>query len=255
MRFVGDRQGQAALPASLRQHADDIRGLTGLGNANFASLEFNSLQTDIEQNPADTYRLANYLLSLGLYNPAIFAIRQILTLAGMNTQAQTLAAPTYFNHFRYGLYFQDLILPAAKQTGFDPLFLFSIIRQESLFDKYANSGYAIGLMQITPDTGQLIADNLGWPPNYSQDDLSRPLVSIGLGTSYLMTQRNRSNGDLFTVLASYNAGPETAPIWRDLSGPDPDLFVEVIRFEETRNYIRSIYEIYAMYRLLYTSTP
>ena len=234
-----------------------IRGteLWRLDQSSDASLEFNSLQTDIEQNPADTYRLANYLLSLGLYNPAIFAIRQILTLAGMNTQAQTLAAPTYFNHFRYGLYFQDLILPAAQQTGFDPLLLFSIIRQESLFDKYANSGYAIGLMQITPDTGQLIADNLGWPPNYSQDDLSRPLVSIGLGTSYLMTQRNRSNGDLFTVLASYNAGPETAPIWRDLSGPDSDLFVEVIRFDETRNYIRSIYEIYCMYRSLYGTVP
>jgi soluble lytic murein transglycosylase len=81
------------------------------------------------------------------------------------------------------------------------------------------------------------------------------MVSIGLGTSFLQTQRIRFNGDLFTVLASYNAGPEAAPIWRDLSGPDTDLFVEVIRFEETRNYIRSIYEIYAMYGSLYTAVP
>jgi soluble lytic murein transglycosylase len=173
----------------------------------------------------------------------------------MNTQAQTLAAPAYFNHVRYGLYFQDLVLPVAQQTNFNPLFLFSVMRQESLFDKFASSPYAIGLMQITPTTGQLIADNLSWPPNYSQDDLYRPLVSLGLGTSYLMTQRNRSNGDLFMVLASYNAGPETAPIWRDLSGPDSDLFVEVIRFDETRNYIRSIYEIYCMYRSLYETAP
>ncbi|MCX6037658.1 MAG: tetratricopeptide repeat protein [Chloroflexi bacterium] len=220
-----------------------------------ARLEFDSLRTAVEQNPADCYRLANYLLDLGLYYPAIFAIRQVLTLGGMNTQSQTLAAPAYFNHVRYGLYYQELILPSAQQAGFDPLFLFSVMRQESLFDKFAHSSYAIGLMQITPDTGQFIVDNLGWPPNYTSEDLYRPMVSVGLGTSYLLTQRIRFNGDLFTALASYNAGPEAAPIWRDLSGPDPDLFVEVIRFEETRNYIRSIYEIYAMYRSLYTTVP
>jgi soluble lytic murein transglycosylase len=173
----------------------------------------------------------------------------------MNTQSQTLAAPVYFNHVRYGLYYLDLILPAAQQSGFDPLFLVSIMRQESLFDKFANSTYAFGLMQITPSTGQFIVDNLGWPPNYTSDDLFRPLVSIGMGSSYLMDQRLRFNGDRSTSLAAYNAGPDSASIWRDLSGPDTDLFVEVIRFEETRNYIRSIYEIYAMYRLLYTTIP
>ena len=129
------------------------------------------------------------------------------------------------------------------------------MRQESLFNQYANSSYALGLMQITPGTGQFIVDNLGWPPNYTVDDLYRPLVSIGLGTSYLMNQRLRFNGDLSTALAAYNAGPDAAAIWRDLSGPDTDLFVEVIRYDETRTYIRSIYEIYAMYRSLYAIVP
>ncbi|MCL4352115.1 MAG: transglycosylase SLT domain-containing protein, partial [Firmicutes bacterium] len=226
-----------------------------LGLDSLARQEFDDLRTSVEQNPADCYRLANYLLDLGLYYPAIFATRQVLFLAGMNTQSQTLAAPAYFNHIRYGLYYQNLILPAAQQSGFDPLFLFSIMRQESLFDKYANSTYAIGLMQITPDTGRLIVDNLGWPPNYTTEDLYRPMVSIGLAASFLQSQRSLHDGDLFTTLASYNGGQNAAPIWRDLSGPDSDLFVEVIRSEETRNYIRSIYEIYAMYRLLYTNVP
>ena len=176
-------------------------------------------------------------------------------MAGMNTQSQTLAAPVYFNHVRYGLYFQGLILLSAQQAGFDPLFLLSVIRQESLFDKFAQSSYAIGLMQITPATAQFIVDNLRWPLNYTSEDLYRPMISIGLGTTYLKNQRLRFNGDFFTALAAYNAGPEAAPIWRDLSGPDSDLFVEVIRFEETRNYILSIYEIYAMYQSLYTTVP
>jgi soluble lytic murein transglycosylase len=129
------------------------------------------------------------------------------------------------------------------------------MRQESLFDKFANSAYASGLMQITPATGQFIVDNLGWPPNYTSDDLNRPFVNISLGTSYLMDQRLRFNGDLSTALAAYNAGPDAAAIWRDLSGSDNDLFVEIIRYDETRTYIRSIYEIYAMYRSLYATIP
>ena len=227
-----------------------------LGLEGEARLEFEDLRTTVEQNPADSYRLANYLLDLGLYRPAINAIRQVLTLAGMSTQSQTLAAPAYFNHFRYGLYYQDLIIPAAQQAGFDPLFLFSVIRQESLFEGFVRSNAgARGLMQITPDTGQFISDNLGWPPNYTSEDLYRPTVSVTLGATYLAQQRLRFNSDLFTALAAYNAGPEAASIWRNLSGPDSDLFVETVRAEETRNYILSIYEIYSMYRYLYGAIP
>ena len=215
--------------------------------------EFDDLRTSIEANPADCYRLANYLLELGFYYPAVFTIRQVLTLAGMNAQTQTLAAPAYFNHFRYGLYYKDLILQFSQRVGLDPLFLWSVMRQESLFEKYANSGYAIGLMQIAPSTGQFIVENHGWPPNYSSSDLDRPLINIGLGATYLMDQRNRFDGDLFTTLAAYNAGPEAAAIWRDLSGPDPDLFLEVVRYKETRNYIASIYEIFSMYIRFYAT--
>lgn len=244
-------------PGALLEDPRLIRGteFLALGVNAQADLEFDSLRTEVEQNPADCYRLANYLLSLGQYYPAIFAFRQVLTLAGMNTQSQTLAAPVYFNHVRYGSYYQDILFPAAQRTGFDPIFIMSVMRQESLFNQYANSSYALGLMQITPGTGQFIVDNLGWPPSYTVDDLYRPLVNIGLGTTYLMDQRLRFNGDFSTALAAYNAGPDAAAIWRDLSGPDTDLFVEVIRYDETRTYIRSIYEIYAMYRSLYAIVP
>ena len=245
-------------PGALNPDARLVSGteLWDLGLQDEARLEFEDLRTSVENSPADSYRLANYMLTLGLYRPAINAIRQVLTLAGMNTQAQTLAAPAYFNHLRYGLYYQDLILPTAQQTGFDPLFLFSVVRQESLFEGFVRSNVgARGLMQITPDTGQIISDNLGWPPNYTSDDLYRPLVSIGLGATFLEQQRVSANGDLYSALAAYNAGPAAAPIWSGLSGPDPDLFLEVIRISQTSDYIRSIYEIYSMYRILYGVIP
>jgi len=110
-------------------------------------------------------------------------------------------------------------------------------------------------MQIIPGTGKTIADNMSWPPDYSDEDLYRPLVSITLGSHYLMTNRNFLGGDLSAALAAYNAGPGNAEIWKQLSGDDSDLFVEVVRFEETRNYIRGVYEIFTMYRSLYGTVP
>jgi soluble lytic murein transglycosylase len=244
--------GELSLDARLLRGTE----LYNLDLAEEALFEFENLRNAISENAAASYRLGNYLLDLGLCTPAIFALRQVLTLAGMDQQSETLAAPRYFNLVRYGLYYQELILPLAQQTGFDPLFLFSVMRQESLYDKLAGSGQgALGLMQITPDTGQMIADNSGWPPSFETDDLYLPVVSIEMGASHLLDLRLRYNGELYTALAAYNAGPNAAPIWRDLSGPDPDLFLETIRYPETHAYIRSIYEIYSMYHYLYETVP
>jgi soluble lytic murein transglycosylase len=221
-----------------------------------ARLEFDDLSSSIRENPANSYRLSNYLLDLGLYYPAITDIRQVLTLAGMITQTQTLAAPLYFNHIRYGFYFRDLVIPAAQQYGFDPLFLFSVLRQESLFNKYAESyDGALGLMQILPPTGQSLVDQLGWPPDYTTKDLYRPNINISLGTYFLASNKKYYNGDLFGTLAKYNSTPGNADFWKNLSGNDPDLFVEVIRISQTSDYIRGIYEIYSMYRSLYGINP
>jgi soluble lytic murein transglycosylase len=221
-----------------------------------ARLEFEDLRQSVSVNPADCYRLGNYLLEMGLYRPAIFAHRQVLTLAGLETQAETLAAPRYFNHVRYGPYYADLIIPIAQYHDLHPLLLTSIVRQESLFEGFVRSGAgARGLMQIIPSTGETLAGSIGWPLNYTADDLYRPYVSITYGAHYLDLNRDRFNRNLYAALAAYNGGPGNAAIWLELSGNDPDLLVEIIRFEETRTYIRSIYEIFAMYRNLYSTVP
>jgi soluble lytic murein transglycosylase len=235
-----------------------VRGteLWRLGLFDEARLEFEDLRQAISQDPADTYRLANYMLDLGLYRSAIVAARQVLTLAGMDTNAKAITAPAYFNHVRYGVYYQDLILPAAQQNGLDPLFLFAVIRQESAFEGFVRSDAgARGLMQIMPDTGLSIVDNYGWPPDYTSDDLYRPVVSVQLGSHLLMTNRKYFNGDLYNALASYNAGIGSAIIWNELASGNPDLYAEIVRFEQTRSYIRGIYENFAIYRSLYGTIP
>lgn len=226
-----------------------------LGLYEAARAEFEDLRISIESDPANSYRLTNHLLELGLYRTAIFAARQVLNQVGMD-DAETMSAPRYFNHVRFGPYYRELIMPASQVYNFHPLLLFSVVRQESLFEGFVRSSAgARGLMQIIPTTGSEIAQSEDWPPDYSDEDLYRPLVSVTLGSSYLNRQRGYLDGDLYAALAAYNGGPGNALTWKNLVPPDPDLYVEVIRFPETRDYIKGIYEIFSIYKTLYDRTP
>ena len=224
-----------------------------LGEYDLARLEFEDLREAVKTSPADSFRLGNYLLDLGAYRPAIFALREVLTIAGLDDHSASLTAPAYFMHVRYGLYYADLVWPAAAENTFDPLFITSLIRQESMFEGFVRSNAgARGLMQIIPDTGASIATQMGWPPNYTANDLYSPYISIRMGTYYLNADRRLLNGDQYAALAAYNGGPGNASIWQDLAKGDLDLELEIIRFGETRDYIRNIYETYSIYRGLYS---
>lgn len=241
---------------SLASDQHVIRGteLWKLGLLEDAKLEFESLRAELEstKDAVGSYRLTNYLIDLGLYRPAILSARQTLTLAGLNDQSDSMMAPPYFSHIRYGLYYSDLVIANAEANKLDPLFVYSVIRQESLFEGFVKSNAgARGLMQIIPSTGAQINFQLAWPPNYTDKDLYRPDVSVAFGTHYIAKNLSLLSGNLYAALAAYNGGPGNAAIWMGLSGEDPDLFLESVRFDETRNYIRNIYEIHVIYRRLY----
>ena len=246
-----------------------IRGteLWNLDQYELARSEFEDLRTEIQYDPVGIYRLANYLIDLGLYRTAIYCARQVLNLAGMD-DVTTMNAPAYFNYLRFGAFYSDMVIPTALEHNFHPLFIFSVLRQESLFEGFVRSSAgARGLMQIIPATGEDIHNSLGWPVNYTAKDLYRPIVSVRYGVDYLADQYEffddgttnvplEAVGEfLFPVLAAYNAGPGNARAWKDLAGDDPDLFVEIVRFEETRRYIRGVYENFSIYRRLYDQTP
>lgn len=242
-------------PGPLLSDPRFLRGteLWRLGEYELARAEFEDLRMSLTADAANSFRLANYLINLGLYRTGIFAMREVLTMAGMN-DATTMNAPKYFNRIRFGTYFLELVEREAKSEGLDPLFFYSMMRQESLFEGFVTSSAgARGLLQIIPSTGQEAAALAGWPPDFTPDDLYRPIVSIRLGADYLAVQKHAFNDDPYAALAAYNAGPGWASYWQSLANEDQDLFLEVIQFAETRNHIRSVYELFTIYSNLYST--
>ncbi len=123
----------------------------------------------------------------------------------------------------------------------------SMIWQESLFDPVAVSpASAKGLMQIIPATARTIARDLG-VSDYSYAD---PTISIRFGTHYLKEMLNEFKS-LPLSLAAYNAGPVRVRRWIKYD-PNAELeaFVELIPYDETRNYVKSILGRREIYRLL-----
>ena len=230
--------------------------LWDLGFYSKAAAEFELVRQENTQDALASYRLMNYFLDLGVNRQAILACRQILELAQIS-DTQSLESLKYFSHIRFGGYFKDIVFPVADETDLSPSFLFGVIRQESLFEGFAGSSAgAIGLMQLIPSTGQDMVDVINWPADYQTSDLYRPLVNVRLGATYLQRQlKTFGTENPYIVLAAYNAGPSSARIWNDLAGNDPDLFLEVIRYAETRTYVMQVAENTHIYQYLYEKAP
>ncbi len=227
-----------------------IRGreLWNLGSYEEAKSEFESLREQYANDPLSTYQLAVYFSDIGLYRSSIIAAAALLEHAGVSN----FDAPEYLVRLRYPIYYKDLVLPEAEKQQVDPLLVFSLIRQESLFEGFATSfAAAQGLMQIIPTTGYEIYTKLGWPQDYQNSDVYRPYVNVTYGVFYLRFVLDFVDNVPYAALAGYNGGPGNAWEWLQISGPDLDLFIQTIAFDETKLYVERIYEQYTVYREIY----
>ena len=248
--FAIEQEGPLApLSDALKTDPRMIRGQELMAVADFAAAEdeFESLRLEYEDDPLATYQLALFFRDVGLNRLSITAAATLLN----DAEVDDLSAPRLLARLRYPVYYKDLVLPEAKANNLDPLLVFALIRQESLFEGLATSyAAAQGLMQIIPDTGEWVAMQMRWP-NYRNSDVYRPYINIKFGTYYLRWVLNQVDNLPHVALAGYNGGPGNAMQWLNISGPDLDLFVQTITYEETRTYVRRIYEQYSVYRNLY----
>jgi len=235
----------------IRQEARFIRGaeLWRLGLLREAHAEFDSLRLDLEGDPLAMWQLALYFHDLGAHDLAIRSARRVVDLAGY---PDTLLAPPFILRLRYPAPFASLVVPAATQYDLHPFLLFSKMRIESFFWKYAfSSAQARGLNQIIPTTADDIVQRLNLTDFNYYDDLYRPSVSIPMGAFYLSYVGNQTAHDPAAILVGYYAGPGNASLWQILAHNDPDLFVEVIRLPDAKGYVQTVYEYFEEYKVLY----
>ena len=152
----------------------------------------------------------------------------------------------------YPLPYEAALRREAAKNDFDPMFAAGLIRQESTFQADAVShANAIGLMQVLPKTGKLLAKQL--KVRYTKDKLFEPDYNIELGMVYI-AGLVRQTGALEYAAAAYNAGEDRIAAWKSERNYEeiPEL-VESIPFTETREYVQVVLRNTAVYRTIYGS--
>jgi len=153
----------------------------------------------------------------------------------------------------YPLPYEPALRREAAKNGFDPMLAAGLIRQESTFQADAVSPkYAVGLMQVLPKTGRLMAKHLR--VRYTKNSLFEPDFNLEVGMVYVAGLL-RDLGAPEYALAAFNAGEDRIALWRSERNYEeiPEL-VESIPFSETRDYVQIVLRNAEVYRMIYGST-
>jgi soluble lytic murein transglycosylase len=154
----------------------------------------------------------------------------------------------------YPLENADTVQAIAEQERLNPYLILALTRQESAFNKLAiSSSKAMGLMQLLPSTAAEVAQQVGLK-GYSTPQLFVPETNIRLGSRYLRGLHDRFGGNSIEAIGAYNGGPGAMTKWKAaIKVQDPDLFIESIPYDQTRDYIKSVYAHYWNYCLTYSA--
>lgn len=218
--------------ASIARHPVVLRAKEwlALGRLTEARREWNYLQRIAEpQQQLAAAKLAN---QIEWHERAIF----------------TLANAGYWDdvELRFPLAYKDEIQRFTKNTRVAPGWAMAIARRESSFMPDANSPVgARGIMQIMPDTAHYIARQ-----RVQLEQLYNPLINIDYGVDYLNYLLQRSDGNMITATAAYNAGLGRVRQWIPQDRAIPvDVWVETIPFRETREYVKAVMAYYQIYAI------
>jgi soluble lytic murein transglycosylase len=132
----------------------------------------------------------------------------------------------------------------AHQQQLDPALLAALIDTESKFDADARSSAgAVGLMQLTPQTAEGIAQYTHGS-KFRLSDLTNPDINVRYGTWYLRRLLDRYHNERL-ALAAYNAGQGIVDNWIAQH--------EGIQFAQTRAYVDKVESLKRLYRRVYAS--
>jgi soluble lytic murein transglycosylase len=243
-----------------------------------------SARGEIEQQPA--YRRAAELKTLGLDQDAtreltaltdryhhdpdvLMSLSIMLNEAGAYHHALRLARARFRDKLErtggvlaqgvWSVAYPTGLIPTIQSqgtNGVDPFLIAAIIREESQYDEHAVSRVgAIGLMQVMPATANAVAQRHHLPM-VTRDDLFDHETNIRIGARYVEQLLGQFSGNVVATIAAYNAGPIVVTKWSaSHHGRSPDEFVELIPFQETRQYVKRVLRSYKEYLRLAQSKP
>ncbi len=148
---------------------------------------------------------------------------------------------------RFPLAHREVIMTQAKQQRIEPAWTYAIIRQESAFTEDARShAGALGLMQLMPTTARQVARSMRL--RFNRNDLLDVNTNIKLGVNFLRKVIDKFNGNKVLATAAYNAGERRVLKWLPKEGSIPaDIWVELVPFNETRDYCQRVLTYTAIY--------
>ena len=148
--------------------------------------------------------------------------------------------------------YQEYVDKYSLKYDLDPLLVLAVIKTESKFDDDAHSHKnAVGLMQITVETGEWAAKEMGYTTFY-KDDLYDEEYNIRMGCWYLRRLNDTFDKDLDLTIAAYNAGPTNVQSWLINKNYSVDgKSIDYIPFGETKKYVDKVNTYYNVYDYLY----
>ena len=201
--------------------------------------------------PQTLYALARHLLEVGDYASAILIAKRNFR-EPMERHRVSLDSPLW------RMAYPTVYVPKIRRYAdphVDPFLVAGIIREESLYNPKALSPVgAMGLMQLMPETATRVARRLGLG-SVNREDLLKGDVNVRLGVAYVGELLRDYKGNLIRAVAAYNAGPDAVNRWIARFGDrDPDEFVELISYRETRRYVKRVITSYRIYHTLHSTT-
>ena len=146
-------------------------------------------------------------------------------------------------------YFHDFVKIYSNKYNLSESILFGLIRTESYFDKNVFSKVgATGLTQLMPVTAKDVAKKL----RIENFDLLDTQTNINFGSFYLSDMIRLFKGSIMPSVISYNTGRRRILNWLENYPNVPmDIWIEMLPYEESREYGKKILSSTFVYELLY----
>ncbi len=226
------------------ENSETIRAIKYLIKYSKADLALSYAKSAIENSssPAEISLITNIISNNGNIHHMVESAK---TACQHHTFIQDYAFPTPYNKI-------------AQNSPVEVALIYSIIRQESVFNQYAiSTAKAKGLMQLRDGTACDTAKSINIKCNANKLTID-PEHNIKLGSNYLKNLLYQYDDSYLLTIIAYNAGPNKVQKWIDLFGDPRDLknlnkiidWIELIPYAETRNYAQRVLENVQIYRII-----